>query len=169
MNSKELDFTQLIKENQGIVHKVCRIYTDTPEEHEDLFQEIVLQLWKSFDSFKGDSKFSTWMYRVGLNTAITLIRKKSKSLAFTSLDSEHVFHLKASEYDEEKEERLKALYACIKKLNDVERALVLLYLEDLPYKDIAETMGISEVNARVKMNRAKEKLKEMMNPNYGGK
>lgn len=169
MNSKELDFTQLIQSNQGIVHKVCRIYTDTPEEHEDLFQEIVLQLWKSFDSFKGDSKFSTWMYRVGLNTAITLIRKKTKSIPVTSLDATNFLQLKSSDFDEEHEERLKLLNASIKKLNEVDRALVLLYLEELPYKEIAETIGITEVNARVKMNRAKEKLKEMMNPNYGGK
>jgi RNA polymerase sigma-70 factor (ECF subfamily) len=169
LNSKELDFTQLIQNNQGIVHKVCRIYTDTQEEHEDLFQEIVLQLWKSFDSFKGDSKFSTWMYRVGLNTAITLIRKKTKSIPVTSIDDTNFLQLKSQEYDEEHEERLKLLNTCIKKLNEVERALVLLYLEEMPYKDIAETLGITEVNARVKMNRAKEKLKEMMNPSYGGK
>ncbi len=165
MESKEVEFTRLIESNQGIVHKVCRIYSDTPEAHEDLFQEIVLQLWKSFDSFKGDSKFSTWMYRVGLNTAITLIRKKHKNIPTTSIDSQPYFDVKANEFDEEKEERLKMLYAAIKKLNDVERALVLLYLEDMPYKDIAQTLGITEVNARVKMNRAKDKLKEMMTVN----
>lgn len=164
LKSKETEFTELIESNQGIVHKVCRIYTDTPVEHEDLFQEIVLQLWKSFDSFKGDSKFSTWMYRVGLNTAITLIRKKNRTLATSSLDSQSYFDIKASEYDEEKEERLRLLYAAIKRLNDVDRALVLLYLEDMPYREIAQTLGISEVNARVKMNRAKDKLKEMMRP-----
>lgn len=166
MESKESKFTLLVKENQGIVHKICRIYSDSPEAHEDLFQEIVLQLWKSFDSFKGDSKFSTWMYRVGLNTAITLIRKKNKRIDTISIDQHAYFDIKTNDYDEEKEERLKLLYTCIKKLNDVERALVLLFLEDLPYKDIAETMGISEVNARVKMNRTKEKLKEMMNVNH---
>ena len=164
MKSKETEFTQLITENQGIVHKVCRIYCDTTEAHEDLFQEIVLQLWKSFDSFKGDSKFSTWMYRVGLNTAITLYRKKTKTINTTSIDNGSFFNLKAHDYDEEYEERLKILYSSIKRLNDVERALILLFLEDLPYKEIANTLGITEVNARVKMNRAKSKLKEIMNP-----
>lgn len=163
MESKESKFTLLVKENQRIVHKICRIYSDSPEAHEDLFQEIVLQLWKSFDSFKGDSKFSTWMYRVGLNTAITLIRKKNKTIETISIDQNSYFDIRTNDDNEEKEERLKLLYSCIKQLNDVERALVLLFLEDLPYKDIAETMGISEVNARVKMNRTKEKLKEMMN------
>lgn len=164
MKSKESEFTQLITENQGIIHKVCRIYCDTPESHEDLFQEIVLQLWKSFSSFKGDSKFSTWMYRVGLNTAITLFRKKSKTINTTFIDQNNFFNLKAHEKDEEYEERLNLLYSSIKKLNDVERALILLYLEDLPYKEISATLGITEVNARVKMNRARARLKEMMNP-----
>lgn len=162
MKSKETEFTRLIEENQGIVHKVCRIYTDSKEAHEDLFQEIVLQLWKSFDSFKGDAKFSTWMYRVGLNTAITLIRKKNRTISTTSIDRETYFDVKATEIDEEQEEKLRLLYAAIKQLNDVERALVLLYLEDLPYKEISNTLGISEVNARVKMSRAKDKLRDLM-------
>lgn len=162
MESKETEFTQLIENNQGIVHKVCRIYTDTPEEHEDLFQEIVLQLWRSFDSFEGKSKFSTWMYRVGLNTAITLIRKKKRNLPTSSIDSQTYFDLKANEVDEAQEEQLRVLYAAIKKLNDVERALVLLYLEDMSYKEISATMGITEVNARVKMSRIRVKLKELM-------
>ncbi|MCA4776616.1 RNA polymerase sigma factor [Empedobacter stercoris] len=161
MDNKAKIFTELIEKNQGIIHKVCRIYTDDKDSHDDLFQEIVLQLWRSYDSFKGDSKFSTWMYQVSLNTAITLIRKKSKSNE-TDLNETHFIHLKSEEKDEFLEERITLLYAAIRLLNDVERALVLLFLEDLPYKDIAETLGISEVNARVKMNRVKIKLKEIM-------
>ncbi len=161
MTNKATIFTDLIEKNQGIIHKVCRIYTDESDSHDDLFQEIVLQLWRSFDSFKGDSKFSTWMYRVGLNTAITFIRKKNTTTAFYSYE-EVSFSIKSEEKDELLEERLSMLYAAIRLLNDVERALVLLYLEDLPYKEIAETMGISDVNARVKMNRVKSKLKDIM-------
>ena len=158
---KEQVFTQLIEENQGIIHKICRIYTDDELSHEDLFQEIVLQLWRSYDSFKGDSKFSTWMYRVSLNTAIILIRKKNKTIVTSSIDN-HQIHINTDDKDAEIEEQLQMLYAGIKLLNEVDRALVLMYLEDLPYKDIAETIGISEVNARVKMNRAKQKLKEII-------
>lgn len=163
METTENKFTQLIQENQGIVHKICRIYTDSPEAHEDLFQEIVLQLWKSFNSFKGESKFSTWMYRVSLNTAITLIRKKNKTIETSSIDRQSFFDIRSNDEDEEKEERLRMLYSSIKMLNDVERALVLLYLEDLPYRKISETLGITEVNARVKMNRIKDKLRQLMN------
>ncbi len=165
--NKEIRFTRLIEENQGIVHKICRIYTNSPEAHEDLFQDIVLQLWKSFESFQGDSKFSTWMYRVSLNTAITLIRKKNRSISTSSIDSQPFFDIKSNEEDVEKAERLKMLYTAIKKLNEVERALVLLYLEDLPYREISATLGISEVNARVKMNRTKEKLKVLMSQENG--
>ena len=165
--NKEIRFTRLIEENQGIVHKICRIYTNSPEAHEDLFQDIVLQLWKSFESFQGDSKFSTWMYRVSLNTAITLIRKKNRSISTSSIDSQPFFDIKSNEEDVEKAERLKMLYTAIKKLNEVERALVLLYLEDLPYREISATLGISEVNARVKMNRIKEKLKVLMSQENG--
>ena len=161
MSDKALKFTELIEKNQGIIHKICRIYTDDEFSHEDLFQEIVLQLWRSFDSFKGNSKFSTWMYRVSLNTAIVLIRKKNRSIQVSSLENQ-LINLRAEDIDAETEERLQLLYTAIKMLNDVERALVLLYLEDLPYKDIADTLGISEVNARVKMNRAKIKLKELI-------
>ena len=93
-SAKKIEFTQLIQQNQGIVHKVCRIYTDDPMAHDDLFQEIVLQLWKSYDSFKGDSKFSTWMYRVGINTAITLYRKRSRKPGHDRLDLHH-FHIKS--------------------------------------------------------------------------
>ena len=161
MNSKANIFTELVEKNQGIIHKVCRIYTDDKDAHDDLFQEIVLQLWRSYDSFKGDSKFSTWMYRVGLNTTITLIRKKSKSKETNYIDEQYI-NIKSEDKDEFLEERITLLYAAIRMLNDVERALVLLFLEDLPYKEIAETLGISEVNARVKMNRVKIKLKEIM-------
>ncbi|MFV0142304.1 MULTISPECIES: RNA polymerase sigma factor [Empedobacter] len=161
MNNKAKIFTELVEKNQGIIHKVCRIYTDDKDSHDDLFQEIVLQLWRSYDSFKGDSKFSTWMYRVSLNTAITLIRKKTKS-SETDFNEAQFLNLTSDDKDEFLEERITLLYAAIRLLNDVERALVLLFLEDLPYKDIAETLGISEVNARVKMNRVKIKLKEIM-------
>ena len=161
-NGKKVEFTRLINENQGIVHKVCRIYTDDPMAHDDLFQEIVLQLWKSYDSFKGESKFSTWMYRVGINTAITRYRKNKRKPYHDSIDDHH-FHIREELPDENLEFKLKMLKNAINRLNDIERALVLLYLEDLPYREIAETMGISEVNARVKMNRVKKKLKEMLN------
>lgn len=161
MSNKQDIFVTLVEENQGIIHKICRAYTDTQEEHNDLFQEVVLQLWKSYDSFKKDAKFSTWLYRVALNTAITLIRKKTKSIATTSTEKAPQIE-DYNTHDYELEEQIEQLYRAIKKLSEIERALVLLYLEEKSFKEIAETMGISEVNARVKMTRTKTKLKKIM-------
>ncbi len=163
--NKELEhnFVTNLEQNQNIVHKVCRIYTNDPDSHNDLFQEITIQLWKAYPKFRGDAKFSTWMYRVALNTAITLYRKSKRSLSTTDIESID-FKIKAEEYDDEVEQQLKLMYSAVKQLNDIEKALVFLYLEDKSYKEIAETMGISEVNARVKMNRVKTKLKKILNP-----
>ncbi len=163
--NKELEhsFVTNLEQNQNIVHKVCRIYTSDPDSHNDLFQEITIQLWKAYPKFRGDAKFSTWMYRVALNTAITLYRRSKRSIKTADIDTLN-FKIKAEEYDDEVEQQLKLMYAAVKQLNDIEKALVFLYLEDKSYKDIAETMGISEVNARVKMNRVKTKLKKILNP-----
>ncbi|WP_438422750.1 RNA polymerase sigma factor [Aquimarina macrocephali] len=163
--NKELEhsFVTNLEQNQNIVHKVCRIYTNDSDSHNDLFQEITIQLWKAYPKFRGDAKFSTWMYRVALNTAITLYRRSKRSIKTADLDTMN-FKIKAEEYDDEVEQQLKLMYAAVKQLNDIEKALVFLYLEDKSYREIADTMGISEVNARVKMNRVKTKLKKILNP-----
>lgn len=137
------------------------MYAADQHEHNDLFQEMSVQLWKAFPKFRGDSKFSTWMYRVSLNTAITLYRKKKKRVDNNDID--HVaFKIEAEEYDSTTEENIKLLYQAIKELNDIDKALVLLYLEEKDYEEIAKTLGISQVNARVKMNRVKKKLKKIL-------
>lgn len=160
LESKQKEFSRLVKNNQGLIIKVSRLYTNSLEDEQDLFQEIVLQLWRSYDSFKGQSKISTWMYRVALNTAITLFRKKTKSPQTDELMEFH--HRDFVEDDDEKQQQISLLYKVIKLLPKVERAIVMMYLDDLPYKDIAENLGITEVNARVKMNRLKKTLKELM-------
>ncbi len=159
----EKNFLNDFEKNQNIVHKICRIYTTNQDQHNDLFQEITIQIWKNYSKFRGESKFSTWMYRVSLNTAITLYRKSSRRIK-TQDFSEVSFKIKSIDYDDTKDEQLKALYGGIRELNDIEKALIFLYLEDKPYKEIANTLGISEVNARVKMNRSKEKLRKILNP-----
>jgi len=154
---------ELLEEHQNIVHKICRLYTNNQDSHNDLFQEITIQLWKAFPKFRGDSKFSTWMYRVSLNTAITLYRKSKRNI--NTQDYDDVQYKIASEvYDDTEEQQLKLLYNAVHQLNDIEKALVFLYLEDKDYHEISETLGISEVNARVKMNRVKTKLKTILNP-----
>lgn len=155
-------FVKQLKENQNLIHKVCRIYTVSDEEHQDLFQEITIQLWKAFPQFRGEAKFTTWAYRIALNTAITLFRKKKRNIETTEFNST-THKIDFEEYNYEEEEQLKLLYKAIHQLGDIEKALVFLYLEDKDYKEISETLGISEVNARVKMNRVKTKLKQIVN------
>ena len=162
-NKLEKKFLSDFEKNQNIVHKVCRIYTTNQDQHNDLFQEIAIQVWKNYSKFRGEAKFSTWMYRVALNTAISLYRKSSRSIKNQDF-SDVSFKIKSVDYDDTKDQQLKALYDGIRELSDIEKALIFLYLEDKPYKEIAITLGITEVNARVKMNRAKDKLKKSLNP-----
>ncbi|PQJ78524.1 RNA polymerase sigma factor [Polaribacter porphyrae] len=159
----EIKFLADFEKNQNIAHKICRLYTTNNDAHKDLFQEITIQLWKNYPKFRGDSKFSTWMYRVALNTAISLYRKSTRKVKTQDI-SDVAFKIKSNDYDDTEERQLKALYNAIRELNDIEKALIFLYLEDKPYKEISEALGISSVNARVKMNRAKEKLKNILNP-----
>lgn len=163
--NKELEhqFVTALESNQNIVHKVCTLYTNDRDSHKDLFQEITIQLWKAYPKFRGESKFSTWMYRVALNTAITLYRKSKRRIRTQDYESV-IFKIKADEYDETEEEQLKLMYKAVKQLGDIDKALVFLYLEDKNYHEISETLGISEVNARVKMNRIKNKLRTILNP-----
>jgi len=162
---KELEkkFLDDFGNNQNIVHKVCRIYTTNQDQHNDLFQEIAIQLWKNYSKFRGEAKFSTWMYRVALNTAISLYRKSTRTVK-TQDFSDVSFKIASNDYDDTQDQQLTALYNAIRNLNDIDKALIFLYLEDKPYKEIAIALGISEVNARVKMNRAKDKLKKILNP-----
>lgn len=152
-----------LEDNQNIVHKVCSLYTNNRDAHKDLFQEITIQLWKAYPKFRGESKFSTWMYRVALNTAITLYRKSKKRLRTQDYD-DFIYKIKSDEYDETQEQQLKLMYNAVKQLGDIDKALVFLFLEDKDYSEISETLGISEVNARVKMNRIKKKLRTIINP-----
>lgn len=163
MNPQKLEtkFVTLLEENQNIIHKICRLYTQSEAEHKDLFQEISIQLWKSFDRFEGKSKFSTWMYRVGLNTAITLYRKDKKRIDTYALNDE-ISRIEVDQYNPVIDEQLNWLYQKIEKFSEIDKALVLLYLEDKKYDEIADTLGITAVNARVKMNRIKQRLKKMI-------
>ncbi len=159
----EQSFVKQLKDNQNIIHKICRLYTNDQDSHNDLFQEITIQLWKAFPKFRGESKFSTWAYRVALNTAITLYRKSTRSIKTVDYETQSFF-ISQQEYNTEEEEQLKLMYKAVYQLNDIEKALVFMYLEDKDYTEISETLGISEVNARVKMNRIKTKLRTLLNP-----
>ena len=157
----EKEFIQLIQKNQGIVHKVCNIYCDEQEDRNDLFQEIVAQLWKSFPSFQNRSKFSTWMYRVALNTAITSFKKTKRRPDKHRLTYDN-FQIKDDNYDTETEENIKQLHRAVAQLTGIEKSIVLLYFEEKKYDEIAEITGITQNYVRVKMNRIKKKLRKLM-------
>ena len=151
------EFLDLIDQHQNLVHKVCRIYTDNEEDHNDLFQEILLQLWKAYPRFKGRSKLTTWMYRVALYTAMSEFKKRSRKKEVVD-ELERTVERNAAESHFEME----YLQAVIGRLNASDRALLALYLDERSYQQISEILGISESNVGVRLNRIKKKLKNMM-------
>ena len=157
---QQQEFIKQLNENQRIIHKICKIYMDNPSDHEDLFQEIVIQLWKAYPNFRGEAKFSTWAYRIGLNTTLALFRKRKRDVPADSM--EILPEIKIAEEHDDQTAQIQAMYDAIHQLSDVEKALIMMYLDDKPYREISEILGITEGNARVKMNRAKEKLKTLI-------
>jgi RNA polymerase sigma-70 factor (ECF subfamily) len=139
------------------------LYENDPDVRDDLFQEIVLQLWKSFPSFRGESKISTWMYRIALNTAISGFRKQSRLVKTEDLRELHLNISDAGFADAYEEDSQKLQWA-IRQLSEIERAMIMMALEEIPYDEIAETIGITQNNVRVRMNRIREKLKKLMCP-----
>jgi len=160
MSSKQQIFLQKIEDHKGILIKVAKMYMDTYQDEEDLKQEIIFQLWKYYDKFEERSKFSTWMYRVAINTAITFLRKEKRRTDKYAISSENT--TVATEYDDTQEKQLAHFYKAVKQLNKIEKALILLFIEGNSHKEIGENLGITEVNARVKLNRTKNKLQKII-------
>lgn len=142
------------------------MYMDNRDDQQDLFQEIVCQLWKSYDSFRNESQFSTWMYRVAINTAIVFLKKEKRKVDKYEIASENI---KEETNDSEiKESQIEHFYKAVQKLEKIDKAIIFYQLEGFSHKEIGGNLGISEGNARVKLNRAKEKLKGMIkNQGYG--
>ena len=164
MASLEQEFLDKIEKHKGIIFKISKMYMEDKEARDELFQEITFQVWKAYPTFRGDSEFSTWLYRIALNTAIVFL-KSEKKRNFISNEDFSTYKIVQEEYNYEKEEKLAAMYKAIHQLNPIDKAFIFYFLEDFSGKEIAEQMGISEGNARVKMNRAKNKLKDILNAN----
>jgi RNA polymerase sigma-70 factor (ECF subfamily) len=167
VENPDVTFEQLIYDHQPLIHKICNIYGKSEADREDLFQEIVIQLWKSFASFEHRSKISTWMYRVALNTAITQKRKEHKRPPTNPLSIEEMRIPDRSSGPERDEDELKALQVAIRQLKSVERAIIFLYLEEKSYKEIAEIIGITPKNVGVKIVRIKAKLLSILTLRHG--
>jgi len=157
---KNKAFKKLLNENRQIISKICNAYSNNQEEFEDYFQEIALQIWKSYERFKGNSKISTWIYRISLNVCLSEIRKKERRINTYSLKPE-IDSLKNQQ--EDNQEQVKELYRAIRTLKKIDRAIIILYLEEKQYKDMADILGMSVSNIGVKINRIKKELKETLN------
>jgi len=166
LESKEKAFLARIEAHKGILHKVSKLYMDNRDDQDDLFQEIVCQLWKAYDTFKGESQFSTWMYRVAINTSIVFLKKEKRKVDKYDIASENI---REEDSDSEiKESQIEHFYRAVQKLDKIDKAIIFYQLEGFSHKEIGDNLGISEGNARVKLNRAKEKLKEIIkNQGYG--
>ena len=146
----------MIRKNEGIIYKVTSFYTDKEHPIGDLYQEVVLNLWKAYPSFRGESKYSTWIYRIALNTLVSFYRRSKKGSVYVDISMD--IHELTDNNDQ-----IKDLYKQINKLGKIERGLVLLYLDDKPYKEIAEIMGLTVTNVATRLSRIKDKLKQMSN------
>jgi len=160
-------FLDLVHTHQGIIYKICRVYAHTPDDQDDLFQEVLLNAWKSYPRFEGASKFSTWLYRVALNTALMYKRKQQRWIVAERVE-DGVLENMAPEKSEDTEP-LRRLESAITQLEPVEKALIVLYLEEVSYADMAVIMGLTESNVGVKINRIKKQLKQIMEAGNHGK
>ena len=157
-------FEQTLKDNKHKIYRICRIYASDPIEPEDLFQEVVFQVWKSLPNFKGNASVHTWVYRIALNVCLRSKMKLDKSnLKTAKLDAIH-FTPVTETVDEFEQEKFQYLKECIATLNESDTSIIVLYLDELSYREIAEVTGLSENNIAVKMKRIRKKLFECITP-----
>ena len=156
MEPKEQEFTSIVKEHKSTIYTVCYMFSKDADEVNDLFQEILLNMWKGFDGFQGRSNIKTWIYKVALNTCITIEKKKKKrNTVELSLD------INLYEDNDSDTKQIKLLYDRINKLGPFDRAIILLWLDNMPYDEIGAVVGISPKNVSVRLVRIKEQLKNM--------
>lgn len=155
-----VQFEQIIEENKSSILRICKIYAVSPNEPEDLFQEVIYQVWRSLDKFQGNCSIGTWVYRIALNVCIRSKMKQSRDAEKVSLNA--VSFSLAAETDTSDEEKYRLLKQCISKLNETDQSLIILYLEELPYAEMAAVLGITENHVAVKMKRIRKKLFDCM-------
>jgi RNA polymerase sigma factor (sigma-70 family) len=157
----QTEFIRIIQENEGLIYKVTKVYTNSKEDGQDLFQEIVYQLWKSFGSFRNESKISTWMYRIALNTAIAHLNKAKSKKDHVPVDD---WMLNTTDPAENlMAEQSEVLFTLIKKLSEIEKAVILLHLEGKTYDEIAAITGFTSSNVGTRLARIKQKLISQIN------
>lgn len=157
MTHQEQDFTHLVREHKATIYTVCYMFSTDEDEVNDLFQDILINLWKGFDSFRGESKVETWIYRVALNTCISADRKKRREGERVPLSVDFNLY----EDTDADSRQVQLLYKRINRLGLVDRAIVLMWLENMSYDEIGAILGITTKNVSVKLVRIREKLKEI--------
>lgn len=153
-------FLSVVQSNKGIIYKVANSYCKNVEDRKDLVQEIIIQLWKSFDDYDDNFKHSTWMYRISLNVAISFYRKENSRKKISNPLTDGSINFPDNDVFEDKENDLATLQQMISQLKDLDKALMLLYLEERSHKEISQIIGISETNVATKINRIKNNLKQ---------
>ena len=161
MTQKEKEYLEKIDKHKGVIFKICKMYMDNFDDQKDLYQEIIYQTWKSYADFQGKSDFVTWLYRTALNTAILFLKSEKKRSFINNQSIENIL-VHQDQYNDDDDRNIKLMYESIQQLTAVDKALIFYFLEDYSGKQIAEQLGVSEVNARVKLNRAKTKLKALI-------
>jgi len=158
------DFTAVINEYQPLLRRVCRLYCSDLDDRQDLFQEVVLQLWRAWPTYvpQAGAKLSTWLYRIALNVAISNLRQRTRRPQPVSLDGEALHLAQATEPAGYEPEEMAALYRAIDRLSEVDKAFVLLYLEERTYEEMADILGITQNNVRVKMHRVQDKIRQLL-------
>ena len=149
----------------GIIIKICKAYTNSQEDFEDYYQEVCLQIWRSKDNFREQCKWSTWVYRVSLNVCLTLLKKEKKK-GQTYFTSDVLPDVITTDNRAFEDEPLNQLYIAIKQLSEVDRAIILLYLEEKPYQEIGEILGTNANNIAVRVGRIKERLKKILDGKF---
>ena len=155
------EFIEIIQRNEGIIYKVAKVYTDCNDDEQDLYQEIVYQLWKSFHAFRKESKISTWIYRIALNTSLTHFKKEKKKGDHVPIN-EAVLN-QSETNDNLKEERIEILYDQLRKLNAIDKGIIFLYLEGKNYEEIANITGFTATNIGTRLGRIKRKIISQLN------
>lgn len=153
-------FLSIVQSNKGIIYKIANSYCKNIEDRKDLVQEIIIQLWKSFDNYDDNFKHSTWMYRISLNVAISFYRKENSRKKISNPITEGIINFTDNDCFENKESDLGILQQMISQLKDLDKALILLYLEEKSHKEISQIIGISETNVATKINRIKNNLRQ---------
>jgi len=159
-NRQEEQFLNILEQNIGIILKIARAYSKTVHDKEDLINDITLELWKSFGRFKGDSKISTWIYRVALNTSMNSRRKKEKDKLFFLDDLKQV-ESQSWIIEQPDSSHSEILYQCIDELNQLNKAIILLYLDGNSYDEISDITGVSKTNVGTRINRIKEQIRNL--------